>query len=120
MSAAVAEWASPLGIAALLGWAAAGAALALGYFRAVRQSAALFVAGGSAARAVALTLLRMAAAVALLTLAARQGTAPLLAAAAGFAGGRWTFMARARREAAQATTQSPSQPPTQPPAEAPR
>lgn len=61
-----------------------GILFGLAYFAACRRSAGLFLRPGGRAAALALTLGRMACAVLLLWLAARQGALPLLAALAGF------------------------------------
>ena len=73
-------WSAALGLAAHL---AAGILLGLLYFRALWGTAKLFAEGGRAATAIALTIGRLGLLSSLLTLAALEGAAPLLAMALG-------------------------------------
>jgi hypothetical protein len=76
--------------------AVAGLLLGIAYFRALRRSVLLFV-GGGRWPAVALTLVRLVATVALLVLAARLGPLPLLAAFLGFLASRLLALRSWRR-----------------------
>lgn len=77
----------------------AGLALGLVYFASLKRSVALFAGGKSWLAALALTLGRIGAAVALLYLAAKLGAVPLLGAFIGFLMAR-ALALRAERRAA--------------------
>jgi len=78
---------------------AAGVAVGTIFFRALRWSARMLVEGGAASTALALALGRFLLMGALLTLAAREGAAPLLAASAGVLVGRFLVLRATERDA---------------------
>jgi hypothetical protein len=82
MTASLSSWL----LAAAIG--VAGLVAGLAYFALLRRTVALFSVPGGRRRALLLTAVRMAAAVLLLWLAARQGAFPLLAALGGFLAAR--------------------------------
>jgi hypothetical protein len=77
--------------------AAAGFAFGLAYFWALRRSVAALATGNGWWRPAAFTLGRIAAALIFLVLAAKLGTAALLAAFAGFLAARAAALRAARR-----------------------
>jgi hypothetical protein len=77
--------------------AIAGAAFGVAYFAMVRRTAALFAQGEGWLGAAALTFGRLAAAIVFFGLIARLGAGPLLAAFAGFLGGRAVVLRAERR-----------------------
>jgi N-ATPase, AtpR subunit len=80
----------------LLAHLAAGAGLGVVYFRGLRWNARLFVQGGALNGSLALMAGRVLLLVGLLTLAALEGAAPLLAMALGVFIGRFAVMRRTR------------------------
>jgi F1F0 ATPase subunit 2 len=78
---------------------AVGLALGLAHFASLRRVTALYLDGGSPARAVALQLLRLALLAGLMLLLARLGAAPLIAGALGTILAREVILRRARKEA---------------------
>jgi hypothetical protein len=87
--------ASTLGLAAAM--AVAGLVFGLGYFAALRRTVSLYEAGQGVGGAVALTLLRVAAAAVFLMLAARLGALPLLTGFLGFLLARLLALRAARK-----------------------
>ena len=87
-------------LAALAGWALAGAALGWLYFRALWWNIRLFTAPPRPALAALAGLARFAALGGALYLASRQGALPLLAASLGLPAGRAMALRRAKRELA--------------------
>lgn len=79
--------------------AAAGLAFGWAYFAVLRRAVSLYCAGDGALRAGALTIGRLAAAVAFFAAAAHLGALPLLAALLGFVVARMLAMREARSEA---------------------
>jgi hypothetical protein len=75
----------------------AGAAFGFAYFAMVRRTAMLFAQGEGWLGAAALTFGRLTAAIVFFGLIARLGAEPLLAAFAGFLGGRMAALRAARR-----------------------
>jgi hypothetical protein len=82
-----------------LAMAIAGVVFGLIYFATLRRSVAVFAAGGGWARALALTLARLCAAVVFLAMAAKLGAAALIAAFLGFLLARTIALRAARRAA---------------------
>ena len=80
-------------------WVLGGAALGLIYFRFLRRSAGLMVAGGAGpGRALLLVLFRVAGLGGILLIAAMQGALPLLATALGVMIGRQVVMRQAESD----------------------
>lgn len=80
-------------------WVLGGAALGVVYFRFLRHSAGLMVAGEAGpGRALMLVLFRVAGLGGLLLIAALQGAMPLLAAALGVMVGRQVVMRQTEKE----------------------
>jgi hypothetical protein len=89
------DTAAAAALAAILGLA--GGIFGLVYFAALRRTTALLAAGAGWSGPLALTLARILGALAFLTLAARLGAVPLLAAFAGFLAARAITLRFARR-----------------------
>lgn len=80
-------------------WTLGGVGLGLVYFRFLRHSAGLMVAGGAGpGRALLLVLLRVAGMGGILLIAAMQGALPLLATTLGVMIGRHVVMRQAERD----------------------
>lgn len=80
-------------------WALGGVGLGVAYFRFLRHSAGLMVAGEvGPGRALVLVLFRVAGLGGILLIAAMQGALPLLAAALGVMIGRQVVMRQAERD----------------------
>jgi hypothetical protein len=85
-------WLSQTGPLALALFAAAGVAVGVIFFRALRWGARVLVEGGAVSTALALTLGRFGLVGVLLYFAVRAGAVPLLAASAGIFMGRFLVM----------------------------
>ena len=95
------DWVLQLGwlLPGLGAWGLGGATLGVVYFRFLRHSAGLMVAGEiGPGRALTLVLFRVAGLGGILLIAAMQGALPLLAAALGVMIGRQVVMRQTRKE----------------------